>query len=171
MLTSGSATQPAWATVDHASSRTTSTWRRAMTFPNVMLSAARIAIESRAGVPSTDTARSTTSRAASAATLDTVARNVATATEEPAYAVGVHAWNGTSESLNPTPATTRTVARATRPPDTDGNTTAVAPAAGPAAKAPPVDSAASGVRNGLPVAVNHRATPRTRSANDTREVT
>src|SRR6478609_9832378 len=170
MLTRGSTTQPAWATVDHASRRTTSSWRSAMTLPSVMLSADSRAIDSTAGVPRTATARSTTSRAASAAILETVARKVATGTDEPAYAVGVHAWNGTSESLKPTPATTRTVASATTPPETDGKTTDVgAPDA--AENAPPEDSAASGVRNGLPVAANHRATPSTSRAKDTRDVT
>src|SRR6478752_8451966 len=155
MLTRGSTTQPAWATVDHASRRTTSSWRSAMTLPSVMLSADSTAIDSTAGVPRTATARSTTSSAASAATLDTVARNVATGTDDPAYAVGVHAWNGTSESLKPTPARTSTVASATTPPDTDGKADAApdaapeAPAEAPATveNAPPDDSAASGVRN------------------------
>src|SRR6478609_4699516 len=162
MLTRGSTTQPAWATVDHASRRTTSSWRSAMTLPSVMLSADSTAIDSTAGVPRTATARSTTSSAASAATLDTVARNVAIGTDEPEYAVGVHAWNGTSESLKPTPATTSTVARATRPLATDAATTGLEPAPAPAAvNAPPEESAASGVRNGLPVAVSHRAMPST----------
>ena len=183
MLTRGSTTQPAWATVDHASRRTTSSWRSAMTLPSVMLSADSTAIDSTAGVPRTATARSTTSRAASAATLDTVARNVATGTDEPAYAVGVHAWNGTSESLKPTPARTSTVASATTPPDTDGKAAAAPDAAADAAadaapeapptveNAPPDDSAASGVRNGLPVPANHRATPSTSRAKETSEVT
>src|SRR6476620_971027 len=182
MLTRGSTTQPAWATVDHASRRTTSSWRSAMTLPSVMLSADSTAIDSTAGVPRTATARSTTSSAASAATLDTVARNVATGTDEPAYAVGVHAWNGTSESLKPTPARTSTVASATTPPDTGGRAAAApdaavdaAPAA-PAApdtveNAPPDHSAAPGVRNGLPVPANHRATPSTSRAKETSEVT
>ncbi len=74
MLTSGMTTHPACATVDQASRRTTSSWRRAMTFPSVMLSAASTAMATSAGVPSAATARSTTSRAASAATFDTVAR-------------------------------------------------------------------------------------------------
>ena len=38
--TSGSTTQPACATVDQASSRTASSWRRAMTLPSVMLTTA-----------------------------------------------------------------------------------------------------------------------------------
>src|SRR6478735_3825880 len=166
MLTSGSTTLPACATVDHASRRTTSSWRRAMTLPSVMLSDASSAIDSSAGVPRAATARSTTSSAARAAILETVARKVATGTDEPAYAVGVHAWKGTSESLKPTPATTRTVARATTPPETDGKTTVVG-APGAAEKAPPDASAASGVRNGLPVAANHSATPSTSRAKDT----
>src|SRR3954468_6056598 len=128
MLTRGSTTQPACATVDQASRRTTSSWRRAMRLPRVMLSEASTAMESRAGVPRAATARSTTSRAARAAIFDTVARKVATGTDEPAYAVGVQAWKGTSESVESNPAMTRTVASATTPADTDGNTTAdVAP--------------------------------------------
>src|SRR3954468_22569219 len=150
MLTRGSTTQPACATVDQASRRTTSSWRRAMRLPRVMLSEASTAMESRAGVPRAATARSTTSRAARAAIFDTVARKVATGTDEPAYAVGVHAWNGTSESLKPTPAMNSTVARAMTPADTEGKTTADgAPDA--VENAPPDDRAASGVRNGLPV--------------------
>src|SRR6476620_11655158 len=179
MLTRGSTTQPAWATVDHASRRTTSSWRSAMTLPSVMLSVASTAMARTTGVPSTATARSTTSRAARAATLDTVARNVATGTDEPAYAVGVHAWNGTSESLKPTPARTSTGASATTPPDTDGRAAAAPDAAVDAApeapdtveNAPPDDSAASGVRNGLPVPANYGATPSTSRANETSEVT
>src|SRR6476620_7696058 len=170
MLTRGSTTQPAWATVDHASRRTTSSWRSAMTLPSVMLSADSTAIDSTAGVPRTATARSTTSSAASAATLDTVARNVATGTDEPAYAVGVHAWNGTSESLKPTPATKSTVARETTAADSDGMVTSVVADTGSWCR-PAEDNAASGVRNGLPVAANHRATPSTSRANDTSEVT
>src|SRR5580765_8688683 len=48
---------------------------------------------------------------ATAAILDTVASSAATETEDPAYACGVHWWNGTAESLNPSPASRRTTAR------------------------------------------------------------
>ncbi len=83
MLTSGMTTQPACATVDQASRRTTSSWRSAMRLPSVMLSAASTAMASRAGVPMAATARSTTSRAARAATLETVARNAAIGVDAP----------------------------------------------------------------------------------------
>src|SRR5215470_4298098 len=94
-----------------------------MTLPSVIDRTASRAIASRAGVPSAVTARSTTSRAASAAIFDTVARKVATGVDAPAYAVGVHAWNGTSDSLNPIPASTSTVDSETRAVETDAYAT------------------------------------------------
>src|SRR5436190_22466006 len=79
-----------------------------------MLPRARTATAMSADRPSWVTAEMTTSRAASAATLDTPARNTVIGRGEPAYAVGVQAWNGTSDSLNAIPPRARTTARASR---------------------------------------------------------
>ena len=68
-----------------------------------MLATASTATTTRAERPRVLTAVTTTSRAASAATLDTPARNTVTGRGDPAYAVGVHAWKGASDSLKAMP--------------------------------------------------------------------
>jgi len=82
---SGSTTQPAWATVDHASSRTAVRWRSATRLPTVMVTAASTptgAAQSpaRSGAPTA----STRTTALSPATFDTVDRNAATGSGAPA---------------------------------------------------------------------------------------
>ena len=119
-----------------------------------MLAIARTATAMSADRPSWVTAWTTTSSAASAATLDTPARNTVIGSGEPAYVVGVQAWKGTSESLNAMPPRTRTTARASSP----RCGVEVAARAGP------------GPSSGEPVAAYQHAAPRASMANETSEV-
>ena len=120
-----------------------------------MLRTARPATALSAGAPSGVTACTTTSRAARAATLEVPARNVATDSGAPSYASGVHAWNGTSESLKPSPARASTTA-STRTARRPGSAAAC--------------SAAPASKNAWPVAASHRAAARASMAKETSEV-
>ena len=127
-----------------------------MTLPSVIDNAAMMPRAACAGEPSADAADTTTSIAPSAPTLDVVARNAATHVPDPANASGVHAWNGASDSLKPTPASTSIIA-----------TTASGLRAGSANAV----MTASPLIAMVPVAANHNAHPSASTANDASAVT
>ena len=97
---SGSSTQPAWATVDHASSRTAPVWARATRLPIVIVATTSTANHGCHEAESPG--RPMTSRIAAAArpaTFDVVDRNAATGTGDPAYTSGTHRPNGSAATL------------------------------------------------------------------------
>src|SRR5436190_14774924 len=55
--------------------------------------------------------RNTRTNAANAAALTAVDMNPVTSVGAPSYASGVHMWNGTAETLNANPTSSRTIAR------------------------------------------------------------
>ena len=82
---SGSSTQPAWATVDQASSRMATRWVSATRLPTVMVTTASTAtagaqVPASAGRPMP----SSTTSAAAPATLETTERKAATGSGAPA---------------------------------------------------------------------------------------
>src|SRR5262245_54189175 len=89
----------------------------ATTLPTVMVNAApaqRIPLSCSATGASATTAARTT--AAKAAALTTVAMNAVTDVGAPSYTSGVHRWNGTAATLNPSP--TKSIAA---PPSSNGS--------------------------------------------------
>src|SRR5512143_517724 len=82
---SGSITQPAWATVDQASTRTAIRWRIATRLPKVTVTAAITPMTGAQVPPRADRpSESSTTRAVAPAVFDTTARNAATGSGAPA---------------------------------------------------------------------------------------
>src|SRR5437764_15128451 len=102
---------PAWATLEYASIRSTSVWAIAMTEPTTIVTADRITMNGVQSQASGWNAVSNTRiRAANAATFVAADMNAVTAVGAPWYASGAHMWNGTAATLNANPTASRPAA-------------------------------------------------------------
>src|SRR5207249_7934301 len=100
---------PAWAMLEYASMRLIERWGIATTFPTVCVTIARIA---RVATQSTWTFRRPIRKTRNSATMPTFfeaeVRRTLIVVGEPWYTSGAHMWNGTTATLNPKPAISRT---------------------------------------------------------------
>src|SRR3546814_16626086 len=80
--------------------------------PTVMVAAARTHISGRTTSPRSAKAMNTSwSSATKPAALEATARKAVMGVGAPWYTSGAHVWNGTAETLNAKPMTTKTMAR------------------------------------------------------------
>src|SRR3989475_8430685 len=100
---------PAWAMLEYASMRLIDRWGIATTFPTVCVTIARIA---KVATQSTWTLRRPMRKTRNSATIPTFfeadVRRTLIVVGEPWYTSGAHMWNGTTATLNPKPAISRT---------------------------------------------------------------
>src|SRR5919108_5389488 len=98
---------PACATEEYASIRFSEDWPIAPTLPTAIVTSASTASAGphvvAASISATSNSRSSTPNAAA---LVATAMNPVTAVGAPSYTSGVHWWNGATDALNASPATT-----------------------------------------------------------------
>src|SRR5579862_9032446 len=97
--------------LEYASMRLTFVCATPTTVPRIIVAAAMIqTMGAQSPLSGANADRNTRTNAANAAAFTPVDMNPVTAGEAPSYASGVHMWNGTADTLNAKPASSRPAA-------------------------------------------------------------
>src|SRR5918999_6172049 len=97
--------------LEYASMRFTLLWTTPTTVPTIIVTAAMAASTgTQCAWSGSNACRNTRTNAANAAAFTPVDMKAVTIVGAPSYASGVHMWNGTAETLNANPTTSRATA-------------------------------------------------------------